>query len=57
MVEEIGKVILKNLNFLLSGPFKKYRGVQASDIARKMMNAASENNKNWQIIKSEEIGT
>ena len=53
--EEIGKFLISNLDFMLSGSFRKFKGVQASDIARKMMKAASENSKNWQIIKSEEI--
>jgi uncharacterized protein YbjT (DUF2867 family) len=54
-IEEIGKTIITHLEFLFVGPFRKFRGVQASDIAMKMKQSASENNEGWKVIPSVDI--
>ena len=54
-IEEVGITIITHLEFLFFGPFRKFRGVQASDIALKMKRAASENNEGWKVIPSIDI--
>jgi uncharacterized protein YbjT (DUF2867 family) len=38
--EFLGKVVMQGLSFLLTGSLKKYRGIQAIDVARAMIAAA-----------------
>ena len=54
-IEEIGQFLFTNLQFMFFGPFRKFRGVQASDIALKMKQAALEDNEGWKVIPSIDI--
>lgn len=38
--ESIGKFLMKNLEFLMQGPLKKYRAIEAYDVADSMMKIA-----------------
>ena len=53
--EDVGKWMFKFFDFLLFGPLKKYKGVEASKIAAKMIAAAHELRPGERIINSQEI--
>ena len=55
MGEEISKFIVRISQFLLVGPLKKYRGVQAESIARAMVFYAKDDESGMKIIESQEI--
>ncbi len=43
--EEAGKIIIRIFSFLLNGPLKKYKGIQAETVARAMIRLANTVNK------------
>ncbi len=53
--EKVALVVLKLITPLMFGGLKKYRGVQASDIAAKMISSANLSRIGFQIIESGEI--
>lgn len=53
--EKIGIIFMKVLAPLMLGPIKKYKGVQASDIATKMIAVANENFKGKHVFESDSI--
>ncbi|MBK7312202.1 MAG: NAD(P)H-binding protein [Sphingobacteriaceae bacterium] len=54
--EKIGIVIMKALAFLMQGPLKKYRGVQAAKIAKCMIEeSCNASNKGFVILESDKI--
>ena len=48
--EQIAKVVMKGLGWLFVGPLKKYKGIQASTVAKAMVNAASLNRTQGKMI-------
>ncbi len=47
---------MSGLKFALAGPFKKYRAIQASDVAKAMVRVAQMNNLNGaNIFESQRI--
>lgn len=54
-IEELGQFLFTHIEFLFFGPFRKFRAVQASDIALKMREAASVQAKGWKVIPSIDI--
>lgn len=55
MGEKIGIVLMKLLKPLMVGNLKKYRGVQAADIAAKMISAANQSLSGEVIFESNQI--
>lgn len=53
-MEKFGAALFKLLNFLMIGPFKKYRSIDAQSIARAMIQV-DQTNPSGQIIASDEI--
>ena len=53
--EKVAIVLMKLLSPLMLGVFKKYRGVQASAIAAKMIALANQNLKGLTLIESDQI--
>jgi uncharacterized protein YbjT (DUF2867 family) len=53
--EVIGKAVMQAVNFLLVGSLKKYRAIQAGDVAQAMVKLAKENNQGIQKIESDQI--
>ncbi len=53
--EEIGKTIFKYCSGLMVGRLKRYRAVEAKDIALSMLQKANEDKKGKYIIESEQI--
>ncbi len=47
-MEEIGKVFIRIFSFMLIGPLKKYKGIQAETVARAMIRLA--NSVNTRVI-------
>ncbi len=45
MGEEFGKVLVRIFSFLFAGPLKKYKGIQASTVAKAMIRLANTVNK------------
>ncbi len=54
-LEEVGKVLMKALGFLLIGKLEKYKPVHAETVARAMINSANNNNHGTVIIESNSI--
>jgi uncharacterized protein YbjT (DUF2867 family) len=52
--EDFGKVIFSILGFLMVGPFKKYRGIQAHDVAIAMV-ALLEKDSDVEVIESDKL--
>jgi hypothetical protein len=48
--ELIGKILMRGLFFIFSGPLKKYRAIKARDVARAMLNAAMKPGQGVQIF-------
>jgi uncharacterized protein YbjT (DUF2867 family) len=48
--EQIAKVVMKGIGWLFVGPLKKYKGIQASTVAKAMVNAASLNRTQGKMI-------
>lgn len=53
--EELGKQVLSLFRFLLWGPFRRYRGVQAADIASSMISHAVNNKSGVEILEPNQI--
>jgi hypothetical protein len=54
--ERIGKAIMSVFQFLMIGSLRKYRGVQAAQVAKAMIaEAKSTENGGFRIIESERI--
>jgi Predicted nucleoside-diphosphate-sugar epimerases len=53
--EEIGKHMVKVLNFLLCGKLRRYRAVEATDVAAAMLKVVSEAGNGVTIVESEAI--
>ncbi|MEI6852406.1 MAG: NAD(P)H-binding protein [Bacteroidota bacterium] len=54
--EKIGKGVMAIFQFMLVGSLRKYRGVQASQVAKAMINEAkSKNDNGFRIIESDRI--
>lgn len=53
-LEKLGAVVFKVLNFLMLGPFKKYKSIEASSIASAMIQV-DQSKPTTQIILSDEI--
>jgi uncharacterized protein YbjT (DUF2867 family) len=53
--ERIGIFVMQALRPLMIGSFKKYRGVAASAVAQRMLQAAVSNTQKLEVISSEEI--
>jgi len=47
--------LYKVINPLFFGPFKKYKGIEAKQVAKGMIQIAQQNNEQFQIIESDEI--
>lgn len=55
--EKVGKAFMSVFQFLLIGSLKKYKGVQASQVARAMVSEAkNEKQQGFSIIESDRIG-
>jgi uncharacterized protein YbjT (DUF2867 family) len=56
LVEKIGKAVMTLIQFMLIGSMRKYRGVQASQVAIAMVEEAKSSvNKGFRIIESDKI--
>ncbi len=53
--EKIGEPMLKGLKFLLLGPLKKYRAIEASVVASAMLDAAKQNLQGINTFESDQI--
>lgn len=53
--EKFGTVFMKSFNFLMQGSLKKYRAIQAEDVAKAMLYAATNDLSKLKIILSDEI--
>lgn len=53
--EQIGKALMVIFQYLLVGKMKKYRGIQASTVAKAMLRVAKRNEKGIFILESDEI--
>jgi uncharacterized protein YbjT (DUF2867 family) len=53
--ETMGKTVMKLINPLLFGCLKKYRGIEAADVAKAMIAAAREHKSGANIYQSDEI--
>ncbi len=53
--EKIGAFFVKTLSFLLLGNLKKYKAIQAEDVARAMFIIAQKNNSGFKIYESDSI--
>lgn len=53
--EVIGKAIMPVFNFILIGKMKKYRAIQASDVAKAMVRLATDDNTGVLKIESDQI--
>ena len=53
--EEIGKIFIKVFSPFLIGKFKKYQGVQASDVAIRMIKIADQPAPGCLVIESDKI--
>lgn len=54
IAEDIGKVIFSILGFLMVGPLKKYRGIQAHDVAKAMV-ALLEKDSGVEVVESDKL--
>jgi uncharacterized protein YbjT (DUF2867 family) len=54
-VEKAGAFIFSGLKYIMGGPLKKYRAIQASDVAKAMVRAAQINLQGRNIFESHEI--
>lgn len=52
--EDFGKVIFSVLGFLMAGPLKKYRGIQAHDVAKAMV-ALLEKDSGVEVVESDKL--
>jgi uncharacterized protein YbjT (DUF2867 family) len=55
-MEAVSKKVMEGLGFLMVGPLKKIKAVQARDIAESMRRAAMLTDKKERIVPSNEIG-
>ncbi len=53
--EKAGLFIIKNLNFLLSGKMKKYRGIKADTIAKAMISLAKNGEQKKLVFESDKL--
>jgi uncharacterized protein YbjT (DUF2867 family) len=53
--EEIAAIFAKPLNNLLFGPLKKYRSIEAIDIAKAMINISAKNLKGYHIFETDKL--
>lgn len=53
--ETLGKAFMKLINPLLLGSLKRYRGIEAANVAKAMVAAARENKSGTSIYQSDEI--
>ena len=53
--ETLGKATMKLINPLLFGNLKKYRGIEAADVAKAMVAIARKNKTGANIFQSDEI--
>jgi uncharacterized protein YbjT (DUF2867 family) len=53
--EKAGAFIMSGLNYVMVGPFKKYRAIQARDVAKAMVQVAQKNLKGVNIFDSKQI--
>jgi uncharacterized protein YbjT (DUF2867 family) len=53
--EKIGTILMKTLGLVMIGPLKKYKGVQASAIAAKMIAVANQHLNGKHIFESDKI--
>jgi len=53
--EEVGKALMHALNFLFVGKLRKYRGIQASAVAKEMIELAKESSAGIRVVESDKI--
>ena len=53
--ELIGKGVMKAVGFMLLGSLRKYRGIEAADVAKAMVKMAKEDSKGVLILESDEL--
>jgi uncharacterized protein YbjT (DUF2867 family) len=53
--EKAGAFIMSGLKYALAGPLRKYRAIQARDVAKAMVQVAQKNLKGVNIFDSKEI--
>ena len=53
--ERVGQILAKNFNFLFFGPLKKYRAIEAEQVARAMMLLAKTDHPGVNLIPSNKI--
>ncbi|HVK98074.1 MAG TPA: NAD(P)H-binding protein [Flavisolibacter sp.] len=50
-VEKVGQVLMKNLSFLITGKYSKYKAIHAKDVAKAMITAAKRNEQGMKIFE------
>jgi uncharacterized protein YbjT (DUF2867 family) len=53
--EKVGAFIMSGLKYALAGPLRKYRAIQARDVAKAMVQVAQKNLKGVNILDSKQI--
>jgi len=53
--EQFGAVVSQALSFLMIGPLRKYRGIEASDVARAMYRIAQTSKSGTHIYMSDQL--
>jgi uncharacterized protein YbjT (DUF2867 family) len=53
--EKIGQAVMGTLNFLMLGPLKKYKAIEADKVARAMLNIAKQNLAGKHIYESDQL--
>ena len=53
--EKIGELGMKTFSFAMSGPFRKYRPIEARAVARAMVSVAKENRSGINVYESDKI--
>lgn len=55
--EQIGQVLMNTLGFLMIGPLKKYKAIEAATVARAMLVIAKQNQSGKHIYESDQLQT